>query len=55
MPIHVQLHHVVAMHLQFSAIFDLGHVTYSSVVVRHVMHTSKIRKYLLVIKQKIAS
>ncbi len=54
-PNYVHLHHIVAMRLQFSAIFDLGHVTYSSVVVRHVMHTSKIRKDLLVILQKTAS
>ena len=54
-PIYVLLHHIVAMHLQFSAVFDLGYVTYCSVVVRHVMHISMIRKYLLVILQETAS
>jgi hypothetical protein len=54
-PNYVQLRHMVAVRLLFAAIFDLGHVTYSSVVVRHVMHNSKIRKDLLVILQKNAS
>ncbi len=54
-PNYVQLHHMVAMRLQFSAIFYLGHVTYSSVVIGHVTHISKIRKDLLVILQKTAS
>jgi hypothetical protein len=51
-PNYVQLRHMVAVRLQFSAIFDLSHVSYSSVVVRHVMHNSMIRKDLLVILQK---
>ncbi len=51
-PNYVQLHHMVAMRLQFSTIFDVGHATYSSVVVRYVMHIGKIRKDLLVILQK---
>ena len=41
------------MQLQFSAIFYLGHVTYSSIVIRHVVHIKKLRNDLLLILQKL--